>query len=110
MENMKKQFEELKANGKLVVEVIQNGKVSDYWLDEKSNAMQLLGFLYSKTVINKKYRITYHYNYSDKQTISITDKYENFDGTFTKTQYKFYNVPTNMGYLDTYKLSQILEV
>lgn len=107
---MKKQFENLKNGGKIVVEVIQNGKISNYWLDEKTNIIQLLGFLYNKTVIKANYKMHYSYNYSDKQTITFSNSYDNFDSTKTITKYKFYNVPSNLGYLDTYKLSKILEV
>lgn len=69
--------------------------------------MQLLGFLYSKTIIKvSNLKISYSYNYSDLQTISITQNYTNYDGSITKTRYNFYNIPTNCGYLDIYKLGK----
>lgn len=102
----KVKFDELKEQAKIVVEVIQNGKVANYWLDEKSNVMQLLGLLYQKTILkSSSLRIRHSYNYSDKQTITFISSYENYDGTKTITKYVFYNVPTNMGYLDTHKIS-----
>lgn len=99
-------FEELKGQDKIVVKVIQNGKVSNYWLNEKSNVMQLLGLLYQKTILkSSNLRIRHSYDYSDKQKITFINSYENYDETKTITKYVFYNVPTSMGYLDTYKIN-----
>lgn len=107
MEN-KELFEELKKQGAMVVEVKQNGEISNYWTDEKANVMQLLGFLYSKTVIKANIKMRYSYNYSDMQTITFSQSYENYDGSKTITSYTFYNIPTNLGYLDTYKIRKNL--
>lgn len=105
----KKQFEELKENKKIVVEVKQNNEVVNYWLDEKTNVMQLLGLLYRKTIQKSSLlKIKHSYNYADLQTITFIDSYDNFDGTTTKTSYIFYNIPTNLGYLDTYKINEII--
>ena len=102
----KVKFEKLKGQDKIVVEVIQNGKVSNYWLDEKGNIMQLLGLLYQKTIVkSSSLRIKHSYNYSDMQTITFISSYENYDGTKSITKYVFYNIPTSMGYLDTYKIN-----
>lgn len=110
MEN-KKQFDEMVEDKKIVVEVIQNNKVVNYWLDEKNNIIQLLGLLYQKTILkSSNIRITHSYNYSDLQKIKFTSSYTNYDGTITKTSYIFYNVPTSMAYLDTYNISKKMEV
>ena len=50
----------------------------------------------------------YSYNYSDSQTITFSQSYENYDGSKTITSYTFYNIPTNLGYLDTYKIKKNL--
>ena len=121
MENIKeikKELETLKNEGRLIVGVEQNrdedGNITknyilkNIWKEEKTNVLQLLGFLYSKTILQKRgLTIRYSYNYTDKQTISIIDTFENFDGTITKTKYTFYNVPTNCGWLDIYKLERL---
>lgn len=107
MEN-RELFEELKKQGAMVVEVKQNGEISNYWTDEKANAMQLLGFLYSKTVIKTNIKMRYSYNYSDSQTLTFSQSYDNYDGSKTVTAYTFYNIPTNCGYLDTYKIMKNL--
>lgn len=106
VKELQKEFENLKEQKKIVVEVVQNGKVSNYWLDEKANIMQLLGFLYSKTVIKANVKMKYSYNYSDLQTITFSQSYENYDSSKTITSYKFYNLPTNLGYLDIYKIGK----
>lgn len=106
--NFKKgKFDKLKNDKKIVVEVIQNNKIVNYWLDEKVNIMQMLGLLYQKTIVkSSSLRIRHSYNYSDMQTITFSNSYENYDGTKTITKYVFYNIPTNMGYLDIYKINK----
>ena len=42
------------------------------------------------------------------QTITFISSYENYDGTKSITKYVFYNIPTSMGYLDTYKINENL--
>ena len=102
-----KRFEEMKKDKKMVVEVIQNNKVVNHWLDEKTNVIQLLGLLYQKTILKSNNLIIRHsYNYSDLQTITFINTYENYDGTKTITKYVFYHIPTNMAYLDTYKIEK----
>lgn len=111
---LKNELEKLIKKGVLVVGVYQNtdnnyNKINkmilkNIWKDAKSNTMQLLGFLYRKTILKSNIRIDYSYNYSDSQTITFTENYINYDNTITKTKYVFYNIPTNMAFLDTYKL------
>lgn len=99
-------------DNKIFVEVYQqkgNGKkeLVNTWNDEKTNILQLTAFLYRKTILkSNNLRISYSYNYSDLQTISIVESYENYDGTITKTSYNFKNIPTNLAYLDIYKLNE----
>jgi hypothetical protein len=109
LEERKGEFKELKEQRKMVVEVIQNGEVANYWLDERNNIMQMLGLLYQKTIVKSlSLRIKHSYNYSDMQTITFVNTYENYDGTKTITKYVFYNVPTSMGYLDIYSINERL--
>lgn len=102
---MENKLNELKKQNKIVVEVRQNKELVNVWEDEKNNIMQLMALLYAKTILkSSNYSIRYSYNYSDKQTIKVINNYENYDGSITKTEYIFYNIPTNMGWLDTYKI------
>lgn len=102
-------------NKKIIVNVYQtkgNGKkeLVNTWNDEKTNLLQLTAFLYRKTILkSNNLKIKYSYNYSDLQTITFVDSYENYDGSITKTFYEFINIPTNMAYLDIYKIEKSLE-
>lgn len=102
-------------NKKIIVNVYQtkgNGKkeLVNKWNDEKTNLLQLTAFLYRKTILkSNNLKIKYNYNYSDLQTITFIDSYENYDGSITKTFYEFINIPTNMAYLDIYKIEKSLE-
>lgn len=88
-------------NEKIFVEVYQNKKLVNVWNNHDNNVKQLTNFLWHKTILkNSNIRIKYSYN----QTISFIVKYSNYDGSTTTTEYKFCNVPTNLGYLDLYKL------
>lgn len=109
LNELKSKFDKLKSDKKIVVEVIQDGKITNYWIDEKGNIMQMLGLLYQKTIVkSSSLRIRHSYNYSDMQTITFISSYENYDGTKSITKYVFYNVPTSMGYLDIYKINENL--
>lgn len=89
----------------IIVEVYQNKKLVNTWNDHEQNVKQLTAFLWRKAVLkSNNLRIKYGYNYSDTQTITFIEKYENYDNTITTTEYKFLNVPTNLGYLDIYKI------
>lgn len=92
----------------ITVEVYQNKKKVNEWTNQETNIKQLTAFLWRKTILkDNNLRIKYQYNYSDKQTITFVEKYINYDETVTTTEYKFQNIPTNMGYLDIYKLSEV---
>lgn len=101
-------------NKKIVVNVYQtkeNGKkeLVNTWHDVKTNLLQLTAFLYRKTILkSNNLKINYSYKYSDIQTITFIDSYENYDGTITKTFYEFVNVPTNMSYLNIYKIEKMI--
>lgn len=101
-------------NKKMMVNVYQtkeNGKkeLVNTWNNEKTNLLQLTAFLYRKTILkSNKLKTKYSYNYSDLQTITFVDSYENYDGSITKTFYEFVNVPTNMAYLDIYKIEEMI--
>lgn len=80
------------------------------WEDEKQNILQLTGFLYQKAILkSNSIKIKYSYNYSDIQNITFIYSYENYDGTITKTYYEFLNIPTNLCYLDIFKLGKIID-
>ena len=102
-------------NKKIMVNVYQtkgNGKkeLVNRWNDEKTNLLQLTAFLYRKEILKaSNLKVKYSYNYSDLQTITFIDIYENYDGSVTKTFYEFVNIPTNLGYLDIYKIEKSLE-
>lgn len=99
-------------NKKIMVNVYQkneNGKkeLVNRWNDEKTNLLQLTAFLYRKAILkSNNLKVKYSYNYSDLQTITFIDSYENYDGSITKTFYEFVNVPTNLGYLDIHKIEK----
>lgn len=87
------------------VEVYQNKELVNTWEDHEQNVKQLTAFLWRKAVMkSSKLRIKHSYNYTDIQTITFIEKYENYDGTITTTEFKFLNVPTNLGYLDIYNI------
>lgn len=99
---------------KILVNVYQtNGKgkkeLVNVWNDEKTNILQLAAFLYQKTILKStKLKIKYSYNYADTQTVTFIDNYENYDGSITKTYFEFINIPTNLGFLDIYKIEKHL--
>lgn len=87
------------------VEVYQNGELVNTWEDHEQNVKQLTAFLWRKTVMkSSNLRIKYSYNYSDTQTITFIEKFENYDNTVTTFEFKFLNVPTKLGYLDIYNM------
>lgn len=101
-------------NKKIIVKVYQDrtGKkeLVNVWEDEKTNILQLTAFLYRKAILKSiDLRINYSYNYSDTQKITIVETYENYDGSKTNTWFEFENIPTNMGYLDIYKIEKNLQ-
>ena len=106
-------LEELRKTNKIVVGVYQknsnnnNNKMElvNIWEDEDTNLKQFTSFLYSKAILkSSNLKIKYQYNYSDKQIITFTSTYTNYDGSKTTTEYKFFNVTTKLGYLDIMKL------
>lgn len=102
-------------NKKIMVNVYQTNEkgkkqLVNKWNDEKSNLLQLTAFLYRKTILkSNNLKVKHSYNYSDSQTITFIDSYENYDGSITKTFYEFINIPTNMAYLDIYEIEKSLE-
>lgn len=103
---MQLELQKLIDKGRLVVGVYQQhdkGKkvLVNIWYNKTTNLKQLTTFLFRKTIQkDQRLKIYYSYNYSDKQTITIVESFENFDGSITKTSFTFYNVPTKCGYLD----------
>lgn len=102
-------------NKKIMVNVYQTNEkgkkqLVNKWNDEKTNLLQLTAFLYRKTILkSSNLKVKYSYNYSDLQTITFIDSYERYDGSITKTYYEFINIPTNLAYLDIYKIEKSLE-
>lgn len=109
MKELQKEFKELLNKRKIVVEVKQNKTTTNYLLNETSNIISFLEILYRKTILKANIKIKYNYNYTDIQTITVTQKYVAFDGTETNFSYIYYNIPTSMGYLDTTILIKKLE-
>ena len=103
-------LEELIKTDNIVVGVYQNNlntnkmELVNIWEDQDTNLRHFTSFLYSKTILKTNIKIKYQYNYSDKQIITFRDTYTNFDNTKTITEYKFFNVPTKLGYLDIMSL------
>ena len=102
-------------NKKIMVNVYQTNEkgkkqLVTKWNDEKTNLLQLTAFLYRKAILkSSNLKVKYSYNYSDSQTITFIDSYEQYDGSVTKTYYEFINIPTKMAYLDIYKIEKSLE-
>lgn len=109
MKKLKKEFEKLLNERKIVVEVKQDKATMNYFLDETSNIISFFEILYRKTVLKSNIKIRYNYNYADIQTVTVSQKYTRFDGTEAKFDYIYYNIPTSMGYLDTTELRKKLE-
>ena len=108
---MKESLLNLVNQNKIVVGVYQDRneqkkmELVNIWENETTNMLQLTAFLYRKTIQKStNIKIRYSYNYTDKQVIEIIESYTNYDNTVTKTKFVFYNIPTNMGYLDITKL------
>ena len=107
---MQLELQKLINKDKFVVGVYQQhekGKkvLVNIWRDKENNLKQLTCFLWRKAILkSSKIKIKYRYNYSDKQVLEIVEDFENYDGSITKTFFVFYNVKTNLGYLDLYKL------
>ena len=76
---------------------------------KKTNVLHLMSDLYNKQLLGTKIKITNTYDYSDVQEIKVTEKSYSYDDTYVTFEYIYHNVPTKCGYLDTYKISEILK-
>lgn len=109
---LKNKLEELIKTNEIVVGVYQNDsnknnklKLVNVWGEVENNKKQFMAFLYRKTILKSAdLKVKYQYNYSDKQIITFRETYTNFDDSKTITEFKFFNIPTSLGYLDIYKL------
>ena len=116
MKELENKLKELIKDEKIIVGVEQDRnekkkmELVNIWEDEQVNILQFTAFLYQKTILkSNNIKIKYSYNYKDLQNISIIQSYENYDGTITKTKYTFYNLPTNLAFLDIYKIERRLK-
>lgn len=109
MEELQKEFKKLLNERKIVVEVKQDKITTNYLLEETANIISFLEILYRKTIQKANIKIKYNYDYTDMQTITVSQKYTKFDGAITTFEYIYYNIPTSMGYLDTTELRKKLE-
>ena len=81
----------------MYMEIKDNKKVIFKSDDEKDIIKNLMFYTYEVAIKKSKcYSIKYQYNYSDKQTITIKEKFDNLNNrTIT-----LYNIPTKTSYLD----------
>lgn len=100
---------------KMIVKVYQDRgtgkrKQVNTWKDQTNILLQLTAFLYRKTIQkSSNIRISYKYDYSDLQTIVIKESYTNYDNSISNTWFEFENIPTELGFLDIYKIKENLE-
>ena len=117
---MEKELKELVESGKIIVGVYQNTdddlnhskkyNLKNIWKDEKINLIHLLEFLYRKQIQkSNRIKISYKYNYSDVQEITVIDSMVCYDGSYTYTKFVFYNIQTNCGFLCTDLLEMKLD-
>lgn len=101
-----------KEERKMIVKVYQKKgekekELVNTWENEKNILLQLTAFLYRKTIQkSNNLTIRYKYNYSDYETITIAEKYTNYDNSITTTWFVFENIPTKMSYLDIYEIEK----
>lgn len=66
---------------------------------------RFLEALYGQTIQKRKdVKVKYKYNYTDKQTIDFIYTWEDYNGTKRKVIYRFVDVPTQQGFLDTSRI------
>lgn len=81
----------------MYMEIKDNKKVI-FKSDKKEDVINnLMFYTFELARKNKTYRLKYNYNYSDLQTITIIEKYDELN----KREIVFYNIPTKLGFLDT---------
>lgn len=96
-------------NEKIYMEIHKNGKLVSTFNDSKFLIIRLFGDIYNKQILKVKNTIKSNYNYDDIQTIKVIDKVYNSDGSVDKWEYIYYNIPTKCGYLDVYKINELMK-
>lgn len=81
----------------------QHQELTETYTDDKYIITKLLGVLFNKTIVKTKWttKITYKYNYSNKQTVTV---YQN-----NGYKLEFSEIPTTSSSLDEGVIEQILK-
>lgn len=87
---------------KIKMEILRNGKKVNEFTEGVKEL--LLQELYNKTICKQNIKIKYNYNYTDIQTVDFIHKTEKSDGKTDTYIYRFLNIPTTWGTLDTSKI------
>ena len=96
-------------NKKMYVEVFQDGSLKNTWNNQQDITMQLLSYFF-KEKKSKKYNIfsIKIYDREEDSIIVIKTWFYNYENKKEITTLKFYNIPIKTGWLDTYKINQLI--
>lgn len=96
-------------NDKMYVEVYQDDELKNKWINQQDITMQLLSYFFkekkSKKYNNFNIRIK---DNGDDAIITIKTWFYNCDNKKYVTTLKFYNIPMKYGWLDTFKINQLI--
>lgn len=94
---------------KMYVEIFQDGKLKNTWYNQQDITMQLLSYFFQeKKSKNKNFSIRIKDRGNDA-IITIATWFYNYKNEQEKTILKFYNIPMNYGFIDTYKINQLID-
>ena len=96
-------------NDKMYVEVYQDNELKNTWKNQQDITMQLLNYFFkekkSKKYNNFNIRIK---DNGDDAIITIKTWFYNCNDEKSTTILKFYNIPMKYGWLDTFKINQLI--